>query len=488
LSILKIKSLAKDSLIYGVAGIISRMISIFLVPVYTRIFQPSDYGIISLINTTFFLVNMLAICALDNSAARWYYESNHEVERKKTIASWFWFQLGLSLVLLLLLVFSMPLVSRYLLNIPVKDMWLIWLLPCCTLLTNILPTIIWNWYRFNRKPKATIIFTLSQSLLTMGLTILFVVFLKFGITGVYAALFISSFLFSAIAIVELKDWIAMKYFDRNKIRQMLVFALPLIPAALGYWLINSTDAYFLQFFRNKTEVGLFSVGASLASGVALFTGAFQQAWSPFAFSIINEPDSKTTYANVFLTFGIIASIINLGMFLFTPELLMLLTSPQYYNAAWVASILSLNIILVAFGYIASIGTGIVKNNKYYSIGILLAAVVTVVLDIILIPHWGKEGSAIATVVAQLIVPVYLFYHAQRLYPVPYQFGKVVMFLLGSLFLGLLGRYFTYDGIITALLIKSCIIIFFVLFTMYYLRQTLVLFIGKINTKNKLAKA
>jgi O-antigen/teichoic acid export membrane protein len=371
-----------------------------------------------------------------------------------------------------------PLVSHYLLDTPIKNMWLIWLLPCCTLITNILPTIIWNWYRFNRKPKATIIFTLSQSLLTIGLTILFVVFLKFGIAGVYAALFISSFLFSIIAIFELKDWIAIKFFDKNKIRQMLVFALPLIPAALAYWLINSTDAYFLQFFKNKTEVGLFSVGASLASGVALFTGAFQQAWSPFAFSILNEPDSKTTYANVFLAFGIVASIINLGMFLFTPEILMLLTTPQYYNAAWVASILSLNIILVAFGYIASIGTGIVKNNKYYSIGILLAAVITVILDVILIPLWGKEGSAIATVTAQLTVPIYLFYHAQRLYPVPYQFGKVVVILLGSIFLGLLGRYFEYDGIISSLAIKSCIIIFFLLFTFYTLRQTMLSVFGK----------
>jgi O-antigen/teichoic acid export membrane protein len=486
LSILKIKSLAKDSLIYGVAGIISRMISIFLVPVYTRIFQPSDYGIISLINTTFFLVNMLAICALDNSAARWYYDTNDEVERKRTIASWFWFQLVLSIALVLLLVLAMPVVSRYLLNIPIKDMWLIWLLPCCTLLTNILPTIIWNWYRFNRRPKSTIFFTLSQSLLTIGLTIIFVVILKWGIVGVYSALFISSLVFSLIAIFQLNDWINIKYFERRRIREMLLFALPLIPAALAFWLINSTDAYFLQFFKNKNEVGLFSVGAALASGVSLFTGAFQQAWSPFAFSIINEPDAKATYANVFLVFGIIASIITLGMFLFTPEMLQLLTTTQYYNAAWVASILSLNIILIAFTYIASIGTGIVKNNKYYSIGVLMAAIVTVILDIVLIPVWGKEGSAIATVVAQLIVPIYLFYHAQRLYPVPYQFGKVAYFLMGSIFLGLVGRWIDYPGLISAFFIKLSILLFYILLTVYFLKQRLTIVYSKLKFGSKAA--
>jgi O-antigen/teichoic acid export membrane protein len=458
LSVKQVKSLASDSVIYGLAGIISRMITVFLVPIYTRIFKPSDYGIISLINATFFVVGMLSICALDNSAARWYYDTSDDTERKKTIASWFWFQLALGTALCSIMIFSGPIFFRYVFDVQQKRLWLIWLFPCFTLITNILPGIIWNWYRFSRKPKATIIYTLSQSLLTIGLTVLFVVVFKWGILGVYAALFISSFVFSCIGVAVLRDWINLKYFERKRLQEMLRFSLPLVPAAIAFWLINSTDAYFIQFFRNQSEVGLFSVGASLASGVALFTGAFQQAWGPFAFSIINEPDVKRTYANVFLVFGVVSSIILLAMFLFSPEILMLLTTPQYYHSAWVASILSINIILIGFSYIASIGTNIVKNNTHYSIGVFAAACVTVVLDIILIPMWGKEGSAIATVLAQLIVPVYLFYHANRLYPVNYPFGRVSLFMLSSVVFGILGRTIYFQQLRTGILVK-CIMLF-----------------------------
>jgi O-antigen/teichoic acid export membrane protein len=472
LSLLRIKSLAKDSLIYGTAGIISRMITIFLVPVYTRIFLPSDYGVINLINVTFFLAGIISVFALDNATARWVYDTNEENDKKRSVASWFWFQLILTVGLVIILISSGSLFRSYLIKVPVTDFWEIWLLPCFTLITNILPNLIWNWYRFNRKPKATLIFVLSQSLLTVCLTIAFVVFLKWGIKGVYAALFISSFLFSVVALLQLKDWIAWKFFDKKRLFEMIRFSVPMIPAALAFWLINSTNSYFLLYFKDQSEVGLFSVGVSLASGVTLFTGAFTQAWGPFAFSIMNEPDAKKTYANVFLTFGVICSIILLFMFLFSPELLYILTTPQYYQAAWVASILSINIILIAFTYIAVIGTSIVKNTTHYSTGVILGSFVTIILNFVFIPFWGKEGSAVATVLAQLIVPVYIFYQAQKLYYINYNFKIVTLVILSSVLIGVIGRYIQPDDWFTSVTIKMGLILFFILYISFLFRDKL----------------
>jgi O-antigen/teichoic acid export membrane protein len=487
LSLSRIKSLAKDSFVYGIGGIISRMITIFLVPLYTRIFQPSDYGIISLINTTFFVVTLLSVCALDNSAGRWFYDTDDEKDRKRTVASWFWFQLGLSILLSILMFLILPLFSRFVLKESQEKLLYVWLLACLTLPTNILPTIVWNWYRFNRKPRATIFYTLSQSLLTIILTILFVVVLRWGIFGVYAALFSSSFLFSAIALLVLGNWLHVRFFDVARIKEMLRFSLPLIPAAIAYWLINSTDAYFIQFFKGQSEVGLFSIGASLASGVALFTGAFQQAWGPFAFSIMNEPDAKRTYANVFLTFGVFSSLILLSMFLFTPEILTLLTTPKYYDSAWVASILSINLILIAFTYIASVGTGISKNNKYYSIGILFASVLTILLDVVLIPIWGKEGSAIATVLAQLIVPVYLFFKAQKLYSIPYPFKKVSLVIAFSIIVGITCRLIKFPTSTISFVAKAATLVLFLSFVYFFIRDNVAVVLVKLKLKREIAR-
>jgi len=478
----KIKILAKDSFIYGLSGIINRMITIFLVPVYTRIFLPGDYGIISLVNTTFFLAGILAICALDSASARWYYDAKDETDRKKIFSSWFWFQLLLSGILGLLLLASLPLFAVHVFNIPSSELWLIWLLPCATLVANILPNLIWNWYRLERKPKATVIYNLSLSITTIILTIVFVVLLKWHIAGVYAALFISNLVFSLIALVSLKSWIHIRYFDRVLIRQMLKFAIPMVPAAIAYWLINSTAAYFILFMegqaRGTQDVGLFTVGATIASVVSLFTAAFQQAWGPFAFSIANEPGAKKTYASVFLLFGLFSSVIILGMFLFAPEILMIFTNVNYYDSAWVASILSINVIFIAFTYIASIGTSIMKNSLYYSKGVLLGAIGTMIFNFLLIPKVGKEGAAIATVLGQVLVLLYLFYYAQKLYPIFYNFKKVSFFLLLGMGFGVLGRLIPYANLTTAVLIKTVILIAFIILIALSIRSVTQLVFSK----------
>lgn len=469
MSFSKLKLLVKDSALYGISGIISRMITIFLVPVYTRIFNPADYGVINLVNVTFFLIGLLCVCALDNAAARWFYDTQDQEEQKKTIASWFWFQLGVSVLMALVLLAGSPLFAKYLLHIPYEKMRDFWLLACLTLLTNILPAIILNWYRLQRRPVATVLFSLSQSICTIGLTILFVVFLKWHIMGVYAALFLSSSIFSIVALLQIYPWLLFRFLNKVRTREMLHFSFPMIPAALAFWLLNSTDAYFLLYYRNQTEVGLFSIGASLAAGVTLFTGAFQQAWGPFAFSIINEPDAKLTYANVFLAFGLISSVIILAMFLFSPELLMLLTTPQYYGAAWVAPILSINIVLIGFTYIAVIGASIAKNTTYYATGVIMAAIITVLLNILLIPVWGKEGSAIATVLAQLIVPVYLFYKSNKLYPIPFNYVAVSISMVVAIAIGILIRYLPLPSLITSITVKAAILLLFTGFMLYFVK-------------------
>jgi O-antigen/teichoic acid export membrane protein len=184
---------------------------------------------------------------------------------------------------------------------------------------------------------------------------------------------------------------------------------------------------------------------------------------------------------VFFFFGAISSLVVLGMFLFSPEALMIFTTPGYYGAAWVASILSVNIVLIAFTYIASIGTSIAKNSIHYSVGVFMAAVVTVVLDLLLIPLWGKEGSALATVLAQFIVPVYLFYKAQKLFFVPYPFAKVMGLFTVAVLTGVGGRLLPIESTGTQTILKALTFFIFSGSLYYFLRKKM--FIPQVKLSN-----
>ena len=113
-----------------------------------------------------------------------------------------------------------------------------------------LPAIISNWYRVHRRPVATVVFSVSQTIVTIGLSVLFVIILRWHITGVFAALTISSTIFSLVALQQMHGWLNIKYFSIARLKPMLKYAVPFIPAAIAYWLLNSTDSYFLAFFKN----------------------------------------------------------------------------------------------------------------------------------------------------------------------------------------------------------------------------------------------
>lgn len=423
----QIKQLAGDSLIYGISGVVTRMIGIFLIPIYTRIFVPKDYGIINLINTTFFLIGILVVCALDNATGRWFYDSIDKEDHKKSFGAWFWWQLILSGVIAVIIIILSPCLSNIFFKEDGKPIYLI--LSAIGLITNILPSIINNWYRVHRRAIATVSFALAQTLVTIALSVLFVIILQWKITGVFAAMVISSAVFSLVAIQQMKGWLGIRYFDKIRLKAMLKYSLPFIPAALAYWLLNSTDSYFLAYFKNKAEVGLFGIGASLAAGVGLFTSAFQQAWGPFAFSIMNNSNAKLVYAKVFLLYGYVIGLLAALLMLFAPEILKLLTAPAYWDAAWVAGILGYNLLIIGFTYIASIGASIAKKTASYGVAMVLATVLTMLLNIILIPKYGKEGSALATVAAQLLVPAYLFYKSNKYYAIPYKYKEVIIIIM-----------------------------------------------------------
>lgn len=476
----QLKQLGSDSVIYGLSGIVTRMIGIFLIPIYTRLFVPKDYGIINLINTTFFLLGLLVVCALDNSASRWFYDSKEEADHKKTFGTWIWFQFILSATVAIIIIVLSPYLVHTFFKEDGKPIYFI--LPALTMITNMLPAVINNWYRVHRRPVATVVFSVSQALLTIGLSVWFVIILHWHITGVFAALAISSAIFSLVALQQMHGWLNVKYFSKERLKPMLKYALPFIPAAIAYWLLNSTDSYFLAFFKDKAEVGLFGIGASVASGIVLFTGAFQQAWGPFAFSIMNDDNAKQVYAHVFLLYGYIMGFLAASLMLFAPEVLMVLTAPAYHDAAWVAGILGYNLVIIGFTYIAVIGTSIAKSTAPYGIAMLFATILTIILDIILIPKFGKEGSAIATVAAQLIVPAYLFYKGQKIYPIPYKYGEVFIAMTSMAFVVVMVRFISFESMALQIAVKTITVLLLLAFVSIANKAKLILVLARLKKK------
>lgn len=437
-----IKQLAGESAIYGISGTIGKFIGVFLIPIYTRVFSPEEYGVIALIGMIITLFRLLSTLGVDQACARWFYDTREVEDRKSTISSRFWCQLTVSSVACLILLVFAPQIS--LLVLRSEQHVILIRLAAGALPLGVCIGMAGSLLRYQRRAWAKAIFSTANTLGIIGLVILFVVPYRWGIIGVFSAKLLAAGIGALVALFIIRSWVAPSRFSLPRLKAMLVFGLPFVPAALASWIRISSDRFILDMFCPRTEVGLYAIAATLSSGVALFTGAFQLAWGPFAYSILDEENSGEVYARVLSIYFFFATLLCTGISLFSVPLFSILTTKEYFPASSCVPFLTYSFVFTGTLYIASIGSAIAKISMPVAKSIFIAAAANLILNFTLIPRFGKEGAAFATMISSLLAVVYLFPISQKNHHIPYRFGPVFVCLgFSCLLIGI--NYFFLPG-------------------------------------------
>jgi len=418
-----LRQLAGESVVYGLSGAIGQVIGLVLVPLYTRVFSPDELGVMSLVDVAVNLVSVVAILGLESASARWFYDSADPVARREGVSSWFWGQSAASVAAAgVLWALARP-VAALVVGVP-EAAPLVRLAAVTMPLLNI-GRVVGSWYRYQRRAWAAISVSIGYSLARVTLVLVLVLALRWRLEGVYTARLVAAAAFAVVAVVALGQWIRPADFSVRRLRGMLRFGLPLVPAAVGMWVMGSADRLFLTIFWGRSEVGLYEPAAKLAGGAALIVLAFQQAWSPFAYSILKEGAARRVYARALDVFGFAGAVLATAISLFAPLLVRVVTAPEYYAAASCVPPLVFVQIFVGGRYIAALGSGIAKRSApmAWSVGVGVAA--QAVLSLALVPRWGKEGAAVATMLAYATSTVFLFAASQRQHALPYRWRVAV---------------------------------------------------------------
>lgn len=423
----QLKSLLGDSAIYGLAAIVNRFLGLLLIPLYTSVLPPEEYGHVGLLQTTFYLMNVFIVFSLDNASARWHYDSEDLEERQKTTSSWFFFQ-GLSATIAFLgfLIFHKQ-IGALLLGAAADSRAVIYM--GGNYVVGILPLIATNWFRVQRNAPKTILFTISNAVLNLVLGYYCVIQQKMGVSGVFLAMLVSNLILNILAWRILQNLISWRAFSLSRLRDMLTFSLPFIPTTLSFWVMSSAGIYFLKIYRTPAEVGLYQLSVQISAVANLFVAAFQQAWSAFAFSVHKRSNARSIYATVFSFYSVIMIGVAAGAFLFLPAVLPFFAPESYAKAATAGGILCFYVASTGMTNIASIGLGISRHNGPIAYASLLAALLTLGLYVLITPHFAGEGVAVATLVGYLPLPALIFYSAQKIYRVEYPFAALLVALL-----------------------------------------------------------
>ncbi|MFN3759470.1 MAG: lipopolysaccharide biosynthesis protein [Algoriphagus aquaeductus] len=454
-----IKRLLSDSVIYGLSGVFTRFISVFLTPIYTRIYTPEDYGVIGILTNGYILLSILLVFSMDAATARWYFDTESKEQRKRVINTWIWFYLIFSLAVgVLLFVTAGFWQQQFLPESPDSILFI-------RLISLNLPLVVWstvaiNILRFELKAKKSVFLSLSQSLLLIFFNILFVVLLRMGLQGIYWAQLAGSLLVVPLSLFFIKEWVGYpKLFSKDLFPGMLKFAFPLMPATIGYWVVNLSGVFFINEFLPQEKVGLYQIGISVASVSGLATTAFQQAWSPFAFSILNQPNAKQVFAFSLKVYVLLVGLFCMLIAVFAFEALVILTTEAYYGAALVASILTFNSFLMGLSTISGLGATVAKKTFPLGMINLVSAILLIGFNFALIPVLGIEGAALAVCLSQLIIPCYMFWKSHQYYAIPFPFLNSIFLVLLMVGTVTLSYLFKQENVWFNFVLKSGLVIF-----------------------------
>lgn len=425
-----LKQFLKEGLVYGIASIIPKLIGIVLIPFYTKVLTPEDYGVMNLVFAFYSLLIAFSIFSLDNSSIRWYYEKNEISERKSTVATWFWFQLFISLIIFLLVYIFSDYINEVLLDI--KDRRILQIANL-SFIIGVFSIVSLNWYRMRRNSNGAIIYSLSLSLLTIGLTVFFLIYLRLGVIGIFYAQFIAYFIMALFSIYQMRSWLNIFRFKYQRLFEMLKFAAPLVPTAIAIWALSSAASFFIESMKGKNELGVFQIGVTLSSALVILVFALKMAFPPFAYSIYKKKEASLIIPTILNLYSIVSVSLAFVLSLFSRELLVLFTQEAYYGADLTAGILFFYNIVYGYPIILGIGNSIAKDNKPIAVAVLFGASLTVILFFLLIPTYGKEGAAISMLGGYSIIPIYTFIKAQKKWYLPFKpILSILVFVTGLL--------------------------------------------------------
>jgi len=293
-------------------------------------------------------------------------------------------------------------------------------------------------FRVEERSVAFVSASLANILLTIGATLLLVVALDKGPIGVIVGNFVGTLIVYVVLVGYRREQLGLE-FDRGLLREMNRFGTPLIPTALFLWVTNFSDRLFLVKLADTDEVGLYSVGVRIASAMVLLLTAFRLAWPAFAYSIDDEGEAKRTYAYVLTYLVALTTWVATGLALLSPSIVDWIAAPAFAESSRVVGPLAFSTVAFAAYIVVAIGVGRAKRTQFNWVVTGAAAAVNIALNLLLIPSYGMMGAAIATVAAYSTMFVGMVWWSQRIYPVPYQWRRVMTAAAAGLALVAIGK-------------------------------------------------
>ncbi|NOS84964.1 MAG: oligosaccharide flippase family protein [Ignavibacteria bacterium] len=426
----KIKSLSKQTLIYGTSTIIGRFLNFILVPFYTNVFPPSEYGVVAVVFAYIAFLNI--VYSFGFEAGYFRFASANEVgDEKQNFTHPFLFITANSFVISgLILVFHSSIAAL----IGVKDESII-IYSAFILFFDALALIPFAYLRLKNKARVFASIKLVNISVNVALNLILILVFKLGLEAVFISNLAASLVTLLFLLPNILKNISFTY-HKQLFNELWKFSIPYLPAALASMVVQTLNIIILRYLVDVKTVGIYNANYKLGIFMMLIVSMFEYAWRPFFLNNAKDPNAKVLFAKILTLFTGGASVV-LIMLTFTIQDIIKIPLPfkgYIIGPGYWSGVVIVPIVLFAYMFLGIYtnliaGIYIEKKTRYLPLITGLGAVLNIASAFLLIPVWGITGGAVSTLISYIAMAVYMYIVSQKFYPVKYETGKLALILL-----------------------------------------------------------
>ena len=472
-----LKSLAKETAIYGLSSIVGRFLNYLLVPVYTMAMsaQSGGYGVVTNVYAWVALMLVLLTCGMETGFFRFANKSGEDP--MKVYANSLLSVGGVSMIFVLLcLLFLQPIAN--LLDYGNHPEFIAMMAMVVAL--DSFQCIPFAYLRYKKRPIKFAAIKLLSIIGGIGLNLFFLLLCPWlnvhfpaTVSWFYdpdylvGYIFISNLIISAVQmfffIPELRGF-AYKL-DKALLKRMVVYSFPVLILGLVGILNQTVDKMIYPFlFEDRQEglvqLGIYAATSKIAMVMAMFTQAFRYAYEPFVFGKNREGDNRKMYAaamKYFLIFSLLAFL----AVMFYLDLLRYLVARGYWEGLGVVAVVMLAEICKGIYFNLSFWYKLTDETRWGAYFSLIGCAIIVVMNIVFVPVYGYIASAWASVAGYGVIMLLSYWMGQKKYPIQYDLKSLGLYILLAAVLYVIGEQVPISDLVLRLAFRTVLLLLFV---------------------------
>lgn len=452
-----LKELGKTSIVYGLGGAFTKGIPFLLLPVYTRIFNPTEYGQIEMMTVISALLSAILIMGLDSAQSFYFFEQEKKgkSQQKKIISAILQWRIIWGLTIILISAILSPLLNSWFFG---GELSLVFFLVAffgaffATLMGQSIEI-----FRLCFRPWPYIIISILNSALAALVILTLLLIFNFSILGYFIGIAIAAFITTIIGWYLVREYIDFTRLHYNWWPELLRFGLPLLPLGLAFYALNAMDRWFIQFYHGPETLGIYAVASQIALIMSILIETFRKAWWPISMKAMHSSDGKSTFRLIARFYIGIVCIGILTLSMLIEQIVTIMSTASFYSAADIALILVWPPLF--YGFYMLVSAGLWKNKKtnlmFYIF--LTAAFINLGFNQLLVPSYAGTGAAIATLISFIFLILLSLYFGEKNWNVGFklriyctQISICVLSLINNFYLQIIPWYLNYPSTILIL--------------------------------------